>query len=101
MIYHHLSTTTVTFSATIISRPDDNIIKNFAAIDYKYKVNPNDPYIEVNLNTNTTTTYVAVAELTLNKSVDKVYATVGNTITYTVNVKNTGSVNATKLYLKI
>ena len=42
-----LSTTTVTFSATIISRPDDNIIKNFATIDYKYKVNPNDPYIEV------------------------------------------------------
>ena len=43
---------------------------------------------------------MAVAELTLNKSVDKIYATVGNTISYTVNVKNTGSVNATKLIFK-
>lgn len=94
------STTTVTFVATINSRPEDNIVRNFATINYKYKINPNDSYIEVTINTNTTTTYVAVAELTLNKDVDKVYATVEDALTYTVNVKNTGSVNATNLGFK-
>lgn len=94
------TTTTVAFAATIITRPSDNIVKNFSIIDYKYKINPSDPYIEVTTETNITTTYVATAELTLNKTVDKEYATVGDTLTYTINVKNTGSVNATNLQFK-
>ena len=94
------STTTVTFAATIISRPSDNMVKNFATINYSYKVNPDDPYIEVTIDTNNTTTYVAVSELTLHKSVDKLYATVGDNLNYTVNVKNTGSINATNITFK-
>jgi uncharacterized repeat protein (TIGR01451 family) len=94
------STAIVKFQATVASRPDNNIIKNFATVNYKYKINPADPYIEVNINTNTTTTYVAVGELTLNKSVDKLYASVNDTLSYTVNVKNTGSVDASNLMFK-
>jgi len=94
------TTTTVTFTATINSRPSNNIITNFANIDYKYRINTTDPYTDISINTNTTTTYVAVGELTLNKAVDKAFATVDDTLTYTVNVKNTGSVNAANLLFK-
>ncbi|MEG0671712.1 hypothetical protein [Clostridium sp.] len=94
-------TTTIAFKATITSRPPNNIITNYAVIDYKYKVNPSDTsYVDILIDTNTTTTYVAVAEVTLNKTVDKMYATVEDTLSYTVHVTNTGSVNATTLIFK-
>lgn len=91
-------TTTVAFVAKIISRPSDNIIYNFATIDYDYKVDTE--VITANIKTNTTQTYVAVGELTVTKSVDKAYATVGENLSYTVLVKNTGSVNATSVSFK-
>ncbi|WP_252234457.1 hypothetical protein [Clostridium sp. ZS1] len=92
------ATTTVSFSAKIISRPNDNIIYNFATIDYDYIIETD--VITATINTNTTQTYVATGELTVTKSVDKLYATVGDNIAYTVLVKNTGSVNATNLNFK-
>lgn len=92
------TTTTVTFSATVVSRPSNNIIYNFATINYDYVVDSDIVY--ANINTNTTETYVAVGELTITKSVIKSYATVGDNLYYTVIVKNTGSVNATNLTLQ-
>lgn len=92
-----LSTTTVAFEATIASRPANNIIENFATINYQYRINPSDPFINVTINTNTTSTYVAVGELTLTKSANTLYATVNDVLTYTINVTNTGSVKASNL----
>ncbi|CEH32906.1 DUF7507 domain-containing protein [Romboutsia lituseburensis] len=92
------ATTTVSFAATILSRPSDNIIYNYATIAYDYTVG--QEIITAAINTNTTQTYVAAGELTVNKSVDKLYATVGDNIAYTVVVKNTGSVNATNITFK-
>ncbi len=89
------ATTTVTFAATIISRPSNNIIYNYASVNYDYTVGTE--VITANINTNTTQTYVAVGELTITKAVDKNYATVGDNLAYTVVVTNTGSVNATSL----
>ncbi|MCU9814245.1 hypothetical protein [Paraclostridium sp. AKS73] len=89
------TTTTVTFQATVDSRPLDNTIYNFATINYKYTVGTD--LINATINTNTTMTFVAVGELTLTKSVNTNYATVGDNLTYSVTVKNTGSVNATNL----
>ncbi|WP_373600687.1 hypothetical protein [Paraclostridium bifermentans] len=89
------STTTVTFAATINTRPADNIIYNFATIDYSYVVDTET--IEATINTNTTQTYVAIGELTVTKSVDKDYARVSETIAYTIVVRNTGSVDAINL----
>lgn len=90
-------TSTVTFTAKINTRPSDNVVENFADIKYDYTPVPLEPPVTVEFTTNTTNTYVAVGELTLTKAVDKTYATVGDTINYTVNIKNTGSVNATTL----
>ncbi|GFZ30003.1 hypothetical protein CSC2_05290 [Clostridium zeae] len=92
------ATTTVTFAATVVSRSTDNLILNYATINYDYTVGTE--VITATINTNTTQTYVAVGELTLTKSVDKVYATLGDNLAYTVLVKNTGSVNATNISFK-
>lgn len=92
------NTTVVNFAATVTSRPTNNIIYNFASFNYDYVVGEETIYATIN--TNTTETYVAVGELTINKTVDKAYATVGDNLYYTVIVKNTGSVNATNLILK-
>ena len=89
------ATSTVTFAATIINRPPTNIVYNYATVNYDYTVGTET--ISTAINTNTTETYVATGELTLNKSVDKSYATVGDDLSYTVVVQNTGSVNATGL----
>ena len=88
----------ITFSATIKTRPLDNIIKNFGIVDYKY--NNGTEIVDATINTNTTQTYVAVGELTLTKLVDKLIATVGDNLSYSVKVQNTGSVNATSLIFK-
>lgn len=90
--------TTVTFAATIISRPVNNIIYNFASFNYDYISGTET--ISATINTNTTETYVAFGELTITKSVNKSYATVGDTLDYSILVKNTGSVNATNLVFK-
>lgn len=89
------SKVTVAFAAVILKRPDNNIIYNYASINYDYTVGTE--VVIANINTNTTQTYVAVGELTINKSVDKSYATVGDNLDYSVVITNTGSVNATSL----
>ncbi|NMM62655.1 DUF11 domain-containing protein [Clostridium sp. P21] len=92
------STTTVTFAAKVAKRPEYNIVYNYTAINYDYTVGTE--VVTANINTNTTQTYIAVGELTITKSVDKLYATVGDNIAYTIMIKNTGSVNATNLSFK-
>ncbi|MEG0295193.1 MAG: hypothetical protein RR620_00660 [Clostridium sp.] len=89
------TTTTVTFEATVITRPANNIVYNFATIDYDYIVGSD--VITAKMNSNITQTYIAVGELTITNAVDKGYATVGDDLNYTVIVKNTGSVNTTNL----
>ncbi|MDB3084653.1 hypothetical protein C4097_08830 [Clostridioides difficile] len=89
---------TVSFQATVQTRPTGNIIYNHATITYDYT--SGETYTGIQIKTNTTQTYVAVGELTLTKSVNKTYATEPDSLTYTVIVKNTGSVSATSLNFK-
>ncbi|SHH95345.1 conserved repeat domain-containing protein [Clostridium collagenovorans DSM 3089] len=98
-ISSNLGTTVVKFSATVISRPSDNIVENSATVDYNYLKGTEVVYV-TDLKSNTTTTYIAAGELTLTKLVDKIYATVGDSLNYTINILNTGSVNATNLNFK-
>ncbi|MGG7178367.1 hypothetical protein ACQPU1_12270 [Clostridium paraputrificum] len=92
------TTTTVSFSAKVNSRPINNIITNFAKINYEHLVGSDIQYATIN--TNTTETYIAVGEVTVTKSVTNSYATVDDNLYYTVIIKNTGSVNATNLIFK-
>ena len=92
-----LGTTTVSFNATVLTRPTNNVVPNFATIDYQYRIDPQQPLIPVTITTNTVLTYIAAGEITVIKSANKVYSTVNDTIEYTVSIKNTGSVNATNM----
>ncbi|MBU3191605.1 DUF11 domain-containing protein [Clostridium bowmanii] len=93
-------TTTVSFNATVLTRPTNNVVPNFATIDYQYRVDPLQPLIPVSITTNTVFTNIAVGEITVTKFASKVYSTVNDTIVYTLSIKNTGSVNATNMVFK-
>lgn len=84
---------TVTFKVTIDSIPVPNPLTNVAIIDADFPVDPNDP-VSKTFNSNPVDTKVEIAELDTVKSVDKAFAEVGDTLTYTVIIKNTGSVVA-------
>ncbi|EDT76997.1 DUF11 domain-containing protein [Clostridium butyricum] len=89
---------TVSFQATVVSRPSGNIVYNYGTIDYNYLEGTSTVHVE--FTTNTVETYVASGSLSVTKSVDKTYATIGDLLNYTVVVKNTGSVKATSLTFK-
>lgn len=91
------NTTTVEFSANIVSRPPLNVIYNTATTDYKYEEQSGQPLVDVSISSNTTQTYVAVGELTVSKSVNKTIATLDDVLSYSVVIQNTGSVDATDI----
>ncbi|WP_040329924.1 DUF7507 domain-containing protein, partial [Clostridium ihumii] len=81
-------TVTVVFSVKINTMPNPNPMPNTATIDYQYLVNPNGTPTGVTGNSNTVET--AVGDILVNKLVDKAFADLGDTITYTVTVNNPG-----------
>lgn len=90
------SIATITFTATVMTVPTNNIAYNTANIQYQYTIAQTT--YTVNTSTNTTQTYIAVGALAVTKAVDKAYATVSDSLLYTVNIQNTGSVDATNIY---
>ncbi len=88
------ATYVVSFQTTIVSLPVPNPIPNSATVAYQYTVDPLLPPIVVTTTTNIVTTQAEIAELTLFKSADKAIAAVGETITYSVVISNTGTVPA-------
>lgn len=70
-------------------------IPNTGSITYNYKVDPTKPDQPGEpVNSNTVNTTVEIAEINLIKSVSDVYAEVGDIVTYTITVENTGTVDA-------
>lgn len=84
----------IQFKATVTSVPNPPQIKNTASLSFNYKLNPTGLYINGSLTSNTTTTNIKTMSLTNTKSVSKSYGTLGDTITYTSVIVNTGTVNA-------
>ncbi len=91
-------TTTIKFAATIETRPTGNIVYNNATVSYDYTVG--QQVITGTMTTNTTQTYVATGELTVTKSVDKMYATIGDTINYTLTITNIGNTKCTNNFFR-
>lgn len=87
--------TTVTFRVLVNTIPDPNPIPNNAIINYTYTSNPSSPNAQTATEiTNTVFTSVNVATVENNKLVDKEFANIGDILTYTINLKNTGTTTA-------
>lgn len=91
------ATVIVSFNITVITLPNPSLVSNTANITFSYYVNPSGSVIVAQVNSNTVTTQINVGSITLTKTVDKAYATMGDVITYTAVIKNTGNVDATNV----
>ncbi|WP_002149255.1 DUF11 domain-containing protein [Bacillus cereus] len=88
------TTITASFQVLITSIPNPNPISNSASISYNFIVDPNTSPVSKNTTSTTTFTQVNDANVISTKAVDRAFATVGDTLTYTVILTNAGSVSA-------
>ncbi|HDR6266862.1 TPA: DUF11 domain-containing protein [Bacillus cereus] len=88
------TTITASFQVVITSIPNPNPISNSASISYNFIVDPNTSPVSKNTTSTTTFTQVNDANVISAKTVDRVFATVGDILTYTVTLTNAGSVSA-------
>ena len=69
-----------------------NEITNLAEIEYQYRINPSGPDLDSSIESNETEVDLVLGELNMVKSVDKLYATIGDVLTYTVQIDNIGNI---------
>ena len=94
MIYYPGNTTVITFNAKVTSVPVPSQVTNFVSVNGLYKIDSKGPDYQVGATSNTVTTQINVGNLTNVKVVDKMYAKVGDTLTYTNTLTNVGNVTA-------
>ncbi|MGM2833284.1 DUF7507 domain-containing protein, partial [Bacillus cereus group sp. Bce025] len=90
-------TVTVTFQVNVLSVPPSSSIMGNDTILYSYTVDPNGTPVSTSTSTNIVTTPVLDAIITMVKSVDQTLVTLGDTITYTTILTNSGNTNATDI----
>lgn len=92
-------TSTITFQVIITTNPNPNPIPNNASFSFNYFNGL--VTIPSSSNTNTVNTAINYASLgSISKSVDKSFATCGDTLTYTIYIPNTGTVTALNVVFK-
>ncbi|WP_315907214.1 DUF11 domain-containing protein, partial [Priestia koreensis] len=86
------TTTTVTFQVTADFVPPINPVTNQATIVYDVIVDPQQPPVQETAVSNITNVTIQQAALTSTKTATPIVAEVGDTITYTVTLQNTGNI---------
>ncbi len=82
------SNTTITFSVTVTTLPSPNRVSNIASISATS--------LEV-VNSNTAVTTIVSAILNSTKQVSKTFANIGDILTYTIPITNTGNITASNI----
>ncbi|EJP95938.1 DUF7507 domain-containing protein [Bacillus cereus] len=93
------TTKNVSFQVVVNTIPPANIVSNGSSASYQYTVNPSQSPVMKNIASNVVTTQINNANLTLTKSTNKQFATIGDTISYTVLITNSGNTAATNVQL--
>lgn len=91
------------YQVRVTQLPNPNVVKNIATINYYYTVNPSYPNgVRDSGETNAAETEIYTADLITNftKTVDNEYAILGEPLTYTLTIENTGNVPAVNINIK-
>lgn len=81
----------------ILAIPPSGTLTNNALVNYEYAVNPTETPAVGSTVTNTTVTPIIDATLVINKNASTTFATIGDTITFTSSVTNTGNTTANNI----
>ncbi|MBL3789895.1 DUF11 domain-containing protein, partial [Bacillus cereus] len=93
------TTATVLFQVRVTSIPQTNPISNTSTIEYEYTVGDQPP-ITKTIISSAALTEINHANLNSNKAVDLAFAMVGDTLTYTITLNQTGNVAANDVIIQ-
>ncbi|MDA1801059.1 DUF7507 domain-containing protein [Bacillus cereus group sp. BY6-1LC] len=92
-------TKNVSFQVVVNTIPASNVVSNGSNASYQYIVNPSQSPVTKNISSNLVSTQINNANVTLTKSTNKQFATIGETISYTILITNSGNTAATNVQL--
>ncbi len=93
------STKNVSFQVVVNTIPASNVVSNGSSASYQYTVNPSQSPVTKNISSNLVSTQINNANVTVTKSTNKQFATIGETISYTILITNSGNTAATNVQL--
>ncbi|HFO1050517.1 TPA: beta strand repeat-containing protein, partial [Bacillus paranthracis] len=93
------TTKNVSFQVVVNTIPALNVVSNGSSASYQYTVNPSQSPVTKNISSNLVSTQINNANLALTKSTNKQFATIGETISYTILITNSGNTAATNVQL--
>lgn len=83
----------VIFDVNVVSIPTPNPTINIGVVDGRFIVDPTKPPVDKTFDSNPVENTIIIATIDTVKNVDKTIAVVGDVLTYTITVTNTGSVD--------